>query len=157
MIPSRIPLLVVSLLVVLVPAAGAATSKPPKATAFGTREQLRQCLDMGDSMNARRRALEAAAADQNRKFDANDAEDARLVEMKAKLDRSDKDAILAFNKAVTEHARHTHDLNEEAEQQAAGMKTLEADKAEMDDKCGNLTYKPADVDAVGKERRKAGS
>jgi hypothetical protein len=155
MTPSRFPLLVVSSLALLSAAAGAATVKPPKTAVFGTREQLRQCLDLGDTMNARRRTLEAAAAEHNRKFDANDAEDARLVEMKAKLDRSDKDAILAFNKSVTEHAQHTHDLNAEAEQQEAGMKSFEADKADMDDKCGNLTYKPADIDAVNKERKKA--
>ncbi|MBW8778364.1 MAG: hypothetical protein JF585_04005 [Burkholderiales bacterium] len=151
----RFPLLVVLPLALLAGTAGAATAKPPRAAVFGSREQLRQCLDLGDAMLARRHALEAAAADHNRKFDANDAEDARLVELKARLDRSDKDAILAFNKAVTEHAQHTHDLNAEAEQQEAGMKSFEADKADMDDKCGNLTYKPADVDAVNKERKKA--
>ncbi|MFL6626687.1 MAG: hypothetical protein ACJ8IK_13320 [Burkholderiaceae bacterium] len=155
MTPLRFPLLVVSSFVLLAGAAEAATVKPPRAAAFGTREQLRQCLDLGDAMVARRHALEAAAADHNKKFDANDAEDARLVELKARLDRSDKDAILAFNQAVTAHAQHTHDLNAEAEQQEAGMKTFEADKADMDDKCGNLTYKPADVDAVNKERKKA--
>lgn len=155
MTPSRFPLLVVSSLLLLAATAEAATAKPPRAAVFGTREQLRECLDLDDAMNARRRTLEAAAADHNRKFDANDAEDARLVEMKARLDRSDKAAILAFNQAVTEHARHTHDLNAEAEQQEAGMKSFEADKADMDDKCGNLTYKPADIDAVNKERRKA--
>jgi hypothetical protein len=155
MTPSRFPLLVVSSLLLLAATAEAATAKPPRAAVFGTREQLRECLDLDDAMNARRRTLEAAAADHNRKFDANDAEDARLVEMKAKLDRSDKGAILAFNQAVTEHARHTHELNAEAEQQEAGMKSFEADKADMDDKCGNLTYKPADIDAVNRERRKA--
>jgi hypothetical protein len=155
MTPSRFPLLVVSSLLLLAATAEAATAKPPRAAVFGTREQLRECLDLDDAMNARRRTLEAAAADHNRKFDANDAEDARLVEMKARLDRSDKAAILAFNQAVTEHARHTHELNAEAEQQEAGMKSFEADKADMDDKCGNLTYKPADIDAVNKERRQA--
>ncbi|HEY8976019.1 MAG TPA: hypothetical protein VIN75_17515 [Burkholderiaceae bacterium] len=156
MIPSRIRLLVVSSLL-LAAAAGAATVKPPKEAAFGTRDQLRACLDQDDAMKARRRDLEAAAAEHNRKFDANEAEDARLAEMKARLDRSDKDAIAAFNKAVTEHAQHTRDLNQEAEAQEAGMKSLEADKADMDDKCGSLSYRPADIDAVNKERKKAAS
>ena len=152
----RFPLLVVSFLLVSA-TAGAATAKPPKQAVFGTREQLRECLQLSDTMSARRRALEAATAEHGRKFDANDAEDARLVEMKAKLDRSDKDAIAAFNKAVNEHAQHTHDLNAEADAQEASLKTFEADKADMDDKCGNLTYKPGDVDAVNKERKKAGA
>ena len=153
MIASRIPLLVVSSLL-LAATAGAASGKPSKETAFATREQLRACLDLDDAMKARRRDIEAVAAEHNRKFDANDAEDARLVEMEAKLDRSDKDAILAFNKAVTAHAQHTRDLNQEAEAQEAGVKAFEADKAAMDDQCGGLSYRPADVDAVNKERRK---
>lgn len=155
MTSSRFRLLVVSSLLVAT-AAGAAT-KPGKPAVFGTRDQLRECLDLGDSVNARRVKLEAEAAEHNKKFDANDAEDARLVEMKARLDRSDKDAIAAFNKAVTEHAQHTHDLNAEADQQEASAKSLEADKAGLDDKCGGLTYKPADIDAVNKERRKTAS
>jgi hypothetical protein len=153
----RLPLLVVSSLL-LAATAGAATVKPPpKPAVFGTREQLRECLDLDDAMKTRRRTLEADAAEHNKKFDANDAEDARLVDMKAKLDRTNKDAILAFNKAVAEHAQHTHDLNQEADQQEASMKAFQADKADMDDKCGNLTYRPADIDAVNKERKKAAS
>jgi hypothetical protein len=157
MTSSRIPLLVVSSFLLLAAAAGAATVKPPRPATFGTRDQLRECLDLDDAMKTRRHTLEASAAEHNKKFDANDAEDARLVEMKAKLDRTNKDAILAFNKAVTEHAQHTHDLNQEADEQEAGMKSLQADKADMDDKCGNLTYRPADIDAVNRERKKAAS
>jgi len=156
MIASRIPLLVASSLL-LAATAGAATGKPPKETAFATREQLRACLDLDDAMKARRRDIEAASAEHNRKFDANDAEEARLVEMKARLDRSDKEAILAFNKAVTEHAQHTRDLNQEADAQEAGVKAFEADKAAMDDRCGGLSYRPADVDAVNRERSKPAS
>ena len=152
----RLPLLVVSSLLVAASAC-AATAKPAKAAVFGTRDQLRECLAQGDALNARRVTLEAAVAEHNKKFDANDAEEARLVQMKATLDRNDKGAIAAFNKAVTEHAQHTHDLNAEADQQDAGMKSFQNDKADLDDKCGNLTYKPADVDAVNKERKKAAS
>ncbi|MBW8759307.1 MAG: hypothetical protein JF586_17025 [Burkholderiales bacterium] len=158
MIASRIPLLVVSsLLLAATAAAATAAGKPPKETAFATREQLRACLDLDDAMKTRRRDIEASAAEHNRKFDANDAEDARLVEMKTRLDRSDKDAILAFNQAVTAHAQHTRELNEEAEAQEAGVKAFEADKAAMDDRCGGLSYRPGDVDAVNRERRKAAS
>ena len=152
----RFPLLVVSFLSIAGPACAAA-AKPAKSAVFGTRDQLRECLAQGDAMNARRVTLEAAVAEHNKKFDANDAEEARLVQMKATLDRNDKGAIAAFNKAVTEHAQHTHELNAEADQQDAGMKSFQNDKADLDDKCGNLTYKPADVDAVNKERKKAAS
>ena len=157
MFASRFRLLVVSSLLAAAAAQAATVKPPPKPAVFGSREQLRECLDLGDAINARRKTLESAAAEHNKKYDANDAEDARLVEMKAKLDRSDKDAILAFNKAVTDHAQHTRDLNQEADQQDARMKAFQSDKADMDDKCGNLTYRPADIDAVNKERKKSAS
>ena len=129
----------------------------PPAQAWATRDQLRECLDLDDGMKVRRRAVEAATADHNKRFDANEAEDARLAESKAKLDRNDKGAIQAFNKAVQEHQQHTHEINEQADAAEAMNKSYEADKLAMDDKCGNLTYRPADIDAVNKERKKAPS
>lgn len=152
----RIPFLVVTFLAIS-GSAGAGTAKPAKATVFGSRDQLRECLDLDDGMKVRRRAVEAATADHNKQFDANEAEDARLAESKAKLDRNDKGAIQAFNKAVQEHQQHTHEINEQADAAEAMNKSYEADKLAMDDKCGNLTYRPADIDAVNKERKKAAS
>lgn len=149
----RIPFLVVSFLAVC-GIAHAATAKPSKATVFGSRDQLRECLDLDDGMKVRRRAVEAAATEHNRRFDANEAEDAQLAEAKAKLDRNDQNAILAFNKAVQDHQQHTREINEQADAAEALNKSYEADKQAMDDKCGNLTYRPADVDAVNKERKK---
>ncbi len=151
---SRTPFLFV-LCMLVAGAASAATAKPAKGTVFGTREQLRECLDLGDAMTLRMRAVDAATAAHNRKFDANEAEDAQLVEMKARLDRSDKNAIASFNKAVQDHQQHTREVNEDADAAEALSKSYQADKLAMDDKCGNLTYRPADVDAVGRERRKA--
>ena len=100
-------------------------------------------------------AIQAATAENNRKFDANDAEEARLVEMKAKLDRSDKTAILAFNKAVADHGQHIQQANQDGDAADAANKAYLADRAAADDQCANLTYRPADIDAVAKERKKA--
>jgi hypothetical protein len=150
----RIPFLVVTFLAVC-GAVHAATAKPSKATVFGSRDQLRECLDLDDGMKLRRRAVEAATAEHNRRFDANEAEDAQLAEAKARLDRNDKNAIQAFNKAVQDHQQHTREINEQADAAEALNKSYEADKQAMDDKCGNLTYRPADIDAVNKERKKA--
>jgi hypothetical protein len=152
----RIPFLVVTFLV-LCGSAGAGTAKAAKATVFGSRDQLRECLDLDDGMKVRRHAVEAATADHDKRFDANEAEDARLAESKAKLDRNDKGAIQAFNKAVQEHQQHTQEINEQADAAEAMNKSYEADKQAMDDKCGNLTYRPTDIDAVSKERKKAAS
>ena len=99
------------------------------ARSFGTREQLRECLDMDDALKTRLHAIEVATAEHDRKFDANDAEDAQLAEMKAKLDRSDKNAISAFNSAVQEHRQHIQQVNQEAADAEALNKAYAADRA----------------------------
>ena len=133
----------------------AAAHAAPPARNFGTREQLRECLDVDDALKARRHAIEAATAEHNRKFDANDAEDAQLAEMKAKLDRSDKNAISAFNKAVQEHKQHIEQVNQEAADAEVVNKAYAADRAAADDKCASQPWHPADIDAVNRERKKA--
>jgi hypothetical protein len=125
------------------------------AGTYATREQLRECLALDDGLKARLHAMEAAAALHNRRFDANEAEGVKLVEMKARLDRSDKAAIQAFNQAVQEHNAHLQQVDDEATASDAATKALNADQAAADQKCGPLTYRPADMDAVMKERKKA--
>jgi hypothetical protein len=150
---SRISLLVVACLVLSQGAQGA-TAKAPVAGTYATRDQLRECLNLDDGLKARMHALEVATLAHNQKFDANEAEGAKLVEMKAKLDRGDKAAILAFNKAVQEHNVHLQEVDEEAAAADTATKALHADQAAVDQKCGPLTYRPADMDAVVKERKK---
>ncbi len=147
---SRIPYLVAACTLL----AAAAHAAPP-ATAFGTREQLRACLDLDDALKTRWHAIDAATAEHNRKFDANESEDAQLVEMKAKLDRNDKNAISAFNQAVQAHGQHIRQVNQEGDELEVTSKAYAADRAAADAKCGALTYRPADIDAVAKERKKA--
>ena len=154
MTPSRFPFLVVTWLM-LSQGADAATAKAAVAGTYATREQLRECLALDDGLKARTHALEAAAVVHNQKFDANEAEGARLVDMKAKLDRSDKAAIQAFNQAVVDHNAHLQQVDEEALASDAATKALNADQSAVDQKCGSLTYRPADMDAVTKERKKA--
>ena len=151
---SRIPFLLVTCLV-LSQGAVAATAKAPVAGTYATREQLRECLTLDDGLKARMHAMEAATVVHNQKFDANEVEGARLVEMKAKLDRGDKAAIQAFNQAVQEHNLHLQQVDEEAVAADVATKALNADQAAVDQKCGPLTYRPADMDAVVKERKKA--
>ncbi len=154
MTPSRFTLLVVTCLM-WSQGADAATAKAPVAGTYATRDQLRECLALDDGLKARMRAMEAAAVLHNQKFDANEAEGAKLVEMKAKLDRSDKAAIAAFNQAVQDHNTHLQQVDDEAVASDAATKALNADQSAVDQKCGSLTYRPADMDAVMKERKKA--
>jgi hypothetical protein len=150
----RIPFLVITSLM-LSQGAFAAGAKATVAGTYATREQLRECLGLEDGLQARMHAMEAATVAHNQKFDANEAEGARLVEMKAKLDRSDKAAIVAFNQAVTEHNQQLQQGDDEAAASDAATKAYAAERAAVDQKCGPLTYRPADMDAVTKERKKA--
>ncbi len=136
-------------------AAGAATTKPAAAGGFGTRAQLRECLDLDDALKVRNRALDAATTAANEKITANEAEAAHLSEVKKALDRTDKAAIASFNQLAVAHNQHVQEAGDDASAAEALRVRIAADKADMDQKCGSLTYRPADVDAVDKERRKA--
>jgi hypothetical protein len=151
---SRLPFLLVTSLM-LGQGALAAGAKQPVAGTYATREQLRECLAIDDDLKGRLHALQAATQVHNRKFDANEAEGAKLVDMKARLDRSDKAAISAFNQAVGEHDEHLKQVDDEAAAADVANKAYDADQAAADQKCGPLTYRPADMDAVVKERKKA--
>ncbi len=136
-------------------AAGAATPTAKPSGSFGTRAQLRECLDLDDALKVRTRALESTAAAINGKIAANEAESGRLADMKKALDRSDKAAIAAFNQAAVAHNQHAQQVDEEASTAEAARTRLADDKAEMDQRCGGFTYRPTDIDAVDKERKKA--
>ena len=130
--------------------AGAAT-----ATTFGTRAQLRECLDVDDALKLRSDAVEAQTAALNEKIGANSAEAARLADLKKTLDRNDKAAIASFNQLAVAHNQHVQQVDEEIAGAQATSRELEADKADRERKCGGLSYRPADLAAVDKERRKA--
>ena len=154
----RAPFLVVSL-TLLSGAAHAATVQGGKAVpqqAYGTRAQLREGLDLDDSLKARLRDMQAAAA-RKRNDEAIDAEEARPADVKAKLDRGDKNAIQAFNQAIQAHRLQIQQSDQDAATADAVRQVYTNDMDSMDRKCGGLTYRPADVDAVAKERQKAAS
>jgi hypothetical protein len=152
----RIPFLVVAF-VLVADAACAGTAKPAPAAAgtYGTRDQLRECLDLDDSLKQRTRGIEAATTANNQHFDANEAEAVKLVDTKKALDRSDKAAILAFNQLVVDHNQHVQKAQQEQADIELATGVLATDRAGADHKCGALTYRPADMDAVTRERKKA--
>ncbi len=146
----RIPLLAVAALLI----SGAALAGGKTAT-FGSRDQLRDCMDLDESIKARVQALQSSVMDINRQIADNETEATRLVEMKKTLDRSDKAAILKFNEAAQAHNKHVNDTDQASNDEQAASKVVDDDRAQMDAKCSMLTYRPADLDAVNRERRKA--
>jgi len=135
--------------------AGAATAKAATTGAFGTRDQLRECMALDDSLKLRSAGIEAATAASNQKFDANEAEAARLVDMKNNLDRNDKSAIATFNQLVLDHNLHVDQAHQAASEAEMAGHVLATDRAAADQRCGRLTYRPGDIDAVTRERKQA--
>lgn len=148
----RIPFVLLAPL--LLSAAAGAAGKNAAGT-FGNRDQLRECLTLDDTLRARTTTLSARVADSNKRIEDNAAEDARLVDMKKALDRSDKAAILKFNDVVLAHKQHVEQSDREADEIEKATTAYNADKAAAEQKCGALTYHPADVEAVNRERRKS--
>ncbi len=149
----RIPFVLLAALL-LSAAAAAATGKNAAGT-FGNREQLRECLTLDDTLRARTTILTARVAESNKRIEDNAAEDARLVDMKKALDRSDKAAMLKFNDVVLAHKQHVEQSDHDADEIEKATNEYNADKAAAEQKCGALTYHPADVEAVNRERKKA--
>ena len=148
----RIPFLVV--MTMLLSGAACAAGKSVGAT-YGTRDQLRECMALDEGLKSRELTLQANVLANNRLVDDNDAESGRLAQMKQSLDRTDKAAILKFNDAVLAHNQHVQASEHAVDDAEAASKAWHADKDDMDQKCGALTYRPADMEAMAKERRKA--
>lgn len=133
----------------------AATAKPPLAGAFGSREQLRECLALDDAFKARAQALDAATLANNARISAGDAEVAQLADMKKALDRNDKAGIAAYNEKAQAHNAHMDETDADVAKADALGSQLSADRAAAGQQCGALTWRPADLEAVNRERRKA--
>jgi hypothetical protein len=137
--------------------AGTLAATKPAAEVFGTRAQLRECLDIDDGLRQRSDAAEASTAALNGRITANAEESARLADMKKTLARDDKAAVASFNQLAVAHNQHVQQVDDEIAAAQATSDRLAADKADREKKCGGLTYRPADLAAVDKERRKAAS
>ena len=136
-------------------AAGAATARPAAAGAFGSRDQLRDCADLDDAIKAHGQALAAVTLANNASISAGDAEAARMADTKKALDRNDKAAIAAYNDLVKAHNLRLDQADEDVAKAEAAAGQLATDRASMAQKCGALTWRPADLESVNRERRKA--
>ena len=148
-------------LLALVPAAATtvktgrpAASQPP-AHAFATREQLRACLALEDGLKERLRALEASNAAHQAMFDQVEAENARIDQARAQLDRDSDASMKSFNTLVKEHNQHVRRLNQDAADSRPAADAYNADMSAYNRQCGGQAYRSEDMDAVARERRAA--
>jgi len=134
---------------------GQSAASQPAARVFATRDQLRECLDIEAALKARFGAIEASNNAHEQMFNQVEAENAKLLELQAQLDRDSDTAVNAFNALVKDHNLHVKQLNQDAADSQPASSAYNADMLAYNRKCSSLVYRVDDLDAVLKERKKA--
>ena len=161
MLALRTPLLVLASLLIGGSAAATTvkTGKPaasqPPARAWATRDQLRECMDIEAGLKTRFKAIEASNAAHEKMFDQVEAENTKLRDLQAQLDRDSDTSIGAFNALVKDHNQHVKLLNQDAADSRPVNDAYNDDMVAFNHKCSQLVYKVDDMEAVMKERKKA--
>jgi hypothetical protein len=142
------------------PAASAARASPAPAAAshpaFGTRDQLRDCLDGEDAIHERLRRFEEARKAHEQAVDDLAAENTKIAEVQAQLDTQSQTAVTAYNLLITQHNVRTDEINREAREMTAQSQAFNADSVALGKRCSAMAYRLEDMDAVTKERKAAG-
>jgi len=156
----RLPLVALTLAAAAADAWCASGGRPaasqPVGRLYATRAQLRECLDLEDALKARRKSLDAGIEAHETQLAAISADDQKLVEVQAHLDRESETAVNAFNLLVTDHNVRAKELRNEAETLRAATEAYNDESLAVNRKCSALTYSLDDMNAVMKERRAAG-
>jgi len=157
-------LIVAGALTLLASAVGATTvemAKPAASRAvargYATRDQLRDCLDQEAALKSRFHAIDAASTARDETTARLQAEGAKVREMQAQLDRADPAAVARFKDFLARHNANVVALNKEVADAEADTDAYNADSAAVNQKCMAMAYRTQDMDAVLKERKKAGA
>jgi hypothetical protein len=137
--------------------AGAAAADATKARTYATRDQLRECVDLQAALKTRFHAIAAANTANDTMGDSLAAEGTAVHETQARLDRSDAAAMTAFRQSVAAYNERVVAWKQATTDIETANEAYKVDSAAVDQKCVGLSYHPQDIDAVMKERRKAGA
>ena len=128
---------------------------PARAHGYATRDQLRECMDLQAVLKIRFHGLQAGNTDNDATGDRLEAEGAQVHDTQATLDRSDAAAVTAFRQAVAGYNERVVAWKKATADAQAADDAYKMDSAAVDQKCVGLSYRPQDIDAVMKERKKA--
>jgi len=128
---------------------------PAKAHGYATRDQLRECMDLQAALKLRFHGLETANTDNDAMGDRLEAEGAKVHDLQAGLDRSDAAAVTAFRQAAAGYNERVVAWKKTTADAQAADDAYKVDSAGVDQKCVGLSYRPQDIEAVVKERKKA--
>ena len=134
---------------------GRAAASQPAATAWSTREQLRECLGTEAALKDRARVIDASNAAHEKMSDQVEAESERLQQLQAQLDDSSEKSVKAFNVLVKEHNLHVKALNQDAADSRPATDAYNADMVAFNHRCSGLRYRIEDMEVVMRERKKA--
>jgi hypothetical protein len=134
---------------------GRPAASQPAASAWATRDQLRECLDSEAALKERLRAIEASNAAHEKLFDQVEAENTRLEAVQSQLDRDSEASLKAFNALVKEHNLHVRQLNQDAADSRPAADAYNTDMSAFNHRCSGLRYRIEDMEAVTRERKKA--
>lgn len=123
---------------------------------YGSREQLRACLDSDDRIKEHSKRIADLIADNNAMLIEIQVEAKTLADLQSSIATNNKDQVENFNRRIEEHNRLVRMSNERAEKTKTELDAYNKELAEHNKRCASLVYKMADREAVMKERRAAG-
>jgi len=113
-----------------------------------SREEVRQCLQLQVALEKDKDALSEARARQDATIKALDTKEAELKATQAKLDRSNSQAVGAFNAQVKAHRERVAAHNQTLPAFNAQAAAFEAGEARYRARCAGKTYREADRTTV---------
>jgi hypothetical protein len=127
------------------------------AGAYGTRDQVRQCVAEQDRLDAqvlqRQQAHEAHVA----ALAALEAESAEITRREATVNAEDESSVREFNRLVADHNANADKINEQALESRAITMTYNADAASHNQRCAGLLIRPEDLAVIARERARGAS
>ncbi len=113
-----------------------------------SRAELRQCLQLHAALEDDKQALAKARALQDASIQALDAEESRLKTAQAQLDRSNRQAVKAFDAQLKAHRARVAAHNRTLPKFNAQAAAFDASEARYQDRCAGRPYREADRAAV---------
>lgn len=135
--------------------AALATSSHAQATSgprYGSKEDLRQCMDGEDKLKLEQAALQKKGDKRKAALKQWQDEMRAHVALQKTLDTSDEDAVNAYNEKMDALNTRVEPLNREGVEFQAVIDAHEARTQEFNKRCAGMVYRINDMRAIEKER-----
>ncbi|MDR7270758.1 putative RNase H-like nuclease (RuvC/YqgF family) [Pelomonas saccharophila] len=141
-----------ALFTVLAALAAASHAQATSGPRYGSKEDLRQCMDGEDRIKLEQAALQKKADKRKAVMKQWQDEMRAHVALQATVDKSDEDAITAYNERMDALNARVEPLNREAVEFQASVDAFDARTQEFNKRCAGLVYRINDMRAIEKER-----